>query len=172
MEQLTPYKYKAQNAGSYRELATFAITTSANVALYPELATIVIVPTETTPNIIKDFGSYIDREGLDFLITPIEIDGNNYVELLNDETTDAGTLRTIVRQLLDKGASMAESNRNSLSEISAKYEYEVQRGNDYKRWWQQTNQQLDRVKGQVKSIGILINSIFPEDVNCSSGSNS
>ena len=100
MEQLTPYQYKANNAGSYNALAAYAILTLANVAFYPEQQTIVVSPTEKSHKIIKEIGDFIDREGLDFHINPICRTAEDALDALADETVDTGTLRSIIKQLL------------------------------------------------------------------------
>ena len=161
MEQLTPYHYKANNAGSYNALAAYAILTLANVAFYPEQQTIVVSPTEKSHKIIKEIGDFIDREGLDFHINPICWTAEDAIDALADETVDTGTLRSIINQLLERQSKAAASNNNIIAEISEKYDIAVKSRDDYQRWWRESNKQLGRVKDQVQSIGVLINSIFP-----------
>lgn len=161
MEQLTPYQYKANNAGSYNALAAYAILTLANVSFYPEQQTIVVSPTEKSHKVINDIGVFIDREGLDFYINPICWTAEDAIDALSDETVDTGTLRLIINQLLEEQSKAAKKNNDIIAEISAKHDLAVKNCEEYKRWWHDSNKRLGRVKDQVQSIGVLINSIFP-----------
>ncbi len=103
MNKNTSYRYSANNAGSYNELAAYALGLTVNVSLYPRDLTIVI-----DGEAVNVIGKYIDGQGLDFHISPIEIDADNLDEIANDKLTDPGTLRKAIELLRNQIKDMNE----------------------------------------------------------------
>lgn len=157
MEQTTPYRYEAKNDGSYNELAAYATQLMGNVSLFPELSTIVI-----DGRFANDVGKFIDTEGLDVFISPIEVDDNNIHDLINTAAVDADTLRKIIYRIMEEKIAMAEAHKSVLDDITKQYESAKENSDMYKRWCHETTEMADRVKSQVKAIAVLINTIFPE----------
>ena len=101
MDQNTAYQYKALNEDSYNSLAAFAVSTPATVTLHPGLLTIVI-----TGDDANEVGKFIDREGLDFHINPIEFHDETLGAVIDCETTDAGTLRKIIYRMMGERSAL------------------------------------------------------------------
>lgn len=157
MDQNTAYQYKAINEDSYNSLAAYAVTIPATVTLHPGLLTIVI-----SSNATNEVGEFIDSEGLDFHINPIEVHDENLGEVIDNETTDADTLRKIIYRMMGQREAMEEQHKSILDEITAQRD-EAQKGRDnYSRWYSEEAAHNNRVKSQVQAIAVLINSIFPE----------
>lgn len=158
MEQTTPYRYEAKNDGSYNELAAYVTQLMGNVSLFPELLTIVI-----DGRFANDVGKFIDKEGLDFFISPIEVDDNNIQDLINTAAVDADTLRKIIYRIMEEKKAMAEANKSVLDDITKQCDFAKKDRDMYQRWYHETSEKADRVKSQVKAIAVLIDSIFPKD---------
>lgn len=158
MDQNTAYQYKAINEDSYNSLAAYAVTTSATVTLHPGLLTIVI-----SSNATNEVDEFIDSEGLDFHINPIEVHDENLRDVIDSETTDANTLRKIIYQLLEEKRAMAETHKSVLDDITKQRDSAKENRDLYQKWYHETAGKADRVKSQVKAIAVLVNSIFPED---------
>lgn len=157
MEQNTAYQYKALNEDSYNSLAAFAVTTPATVTLHPGLLTIVI-----SDNSTNEIGEFIDSEGLDFHINPIEVHDETLGYVIDCETTDAGTLRKIIHRMMAERIAMEDHNKGIIAEITAQRD-EAQKGRDnYSRWYSEEAANANRVKSKVQAIAVLLNSIFPE----------
>lgn len=157
MEQITAYQYKAINDVSYNALAAYVTNIVANVSLFPEKQTIV-VEGKSAYNV----GKFIDDQGLDFHINPIEVHDENLGEVINNETTDPGTLRSIIIRLLEDKAHTAERHDSVISEITRDRDIARKDRDMYMRWYTESNQQADRVKGQIQAISVLIDSIYPK----------
>lgn len=158
MELATSYQYKALNEASYNSLAAYASTIPATVTLHPGFLTIVI-----SEDAAKEVGEFIDDNGLDFRINPIEVDDDNLRDVIDSETTDANTLRKIIYQLLDEKRAMVETHKSVLDDITKQCDSAKENRDLYQKWYHETAGKADRVKSQVKAIAVLVNSIFPED---------
>lgn len=157
MEQNTPYRYEAKNCGSYNELAAYAINLVANVSLFPEHQTIVI-----DGKMAKDVGEFIDKQGLDFFIAPIEVDDDNIDSVVNSATTDSDSLRKIIKRIKERKADQEKYFKNIIGNISDERD-KIKKDSDlYSKFWSEADARNDRVKEQVKAIAVLINSIFPK----------
>lgn len=170
MEQYTPYRYKTDSPGSYNELAHYAINTMATVTLFPESQTIVITPTKQHGQIIKEVGCYIDREGLDFHITPVEIDDESIERAAISETADPHSLRNVILKLLGERKISEEKHESVLSEIANERtdlkrmlgEVSRERSVLRDRWLKATGENR-RIKEQVGAIATLVSAICPKD---------
>lgn len=159
MEQTTPYyRYEAKNDGSYTELAAYAVLLTGNVSLFPQLRTIVI-----DGRFANDVGKFIDKEGLDVFISPIEIDDDNLLSLINTEAIDTETLRKIAYRLIEQTNSMAEKHNNIIAEITAADDAVKKDRDFYRELYLKYANKNDRIKEQIRAIGTLVDSIFPED---------
>lgn len=158
MEQTTPYRYEAKNDGSYNELAAYAALLMGNVSFFPELRTIVI-----DGRFANDVGKFIDKEGLDIFISPIEIDDDNLLNLINTEAIDTETLRKIAYRLIEQANSMAEKHNNIIAEITASDEAVKKDRDYYRELFVKHANKNDRIKKQLRAIGTLVDSIFPKD---------
>ncbi len=157
MEQNTTIQYEALNDGSYNELAAYVINLVGNVSLFPAQNTIVI-----DGRFSNDVGKFIDEEGLDFHINPIEVHDENLGELIDNETTDPGTLRNIIYRLLEQRSHMTEQHETVIAEMTLKREAAEKDRDMYMRWYSESNNRANRIKSQVQAIAVLINEIFPE----------
>jgi len=157
MEQNTAYRYEAKNWDSYNELVGYAINLCANVSLFPGHQTIVI-----SSEMAQDVGKFIDDQGLDFYIAPIEVDDENLGEVIDNETTDSDTLRKIIHQLLDRESSIVAQHENDIAKITNERDVARNDRDMYQRWYRERGASEDRVKSQVKAIAALLNSIFPD----------
>lgn len=157
MDQNTAYQYKALNEDSYNSLAAFAVSTPATVTLHPGLLTIVI-----TGDDANEVGKFIDSEGLDFHINPIEFHDETLGAVIDCETTDAGTLRKIIYRMMGERSAMEEHHNGVLAEITAQRDSAKKDRDMYMRWYSDSTNREDRVKGQVRAIALLLNEIFPE----------
>lgn len=159
MENFTSYQYAANNATSYKALATYVINTSANVSLFPGKLTLVVAPTPENPDVVKELGTLIDNEALDFHISPIDGDID---EILAIETIDTDSLRHVIDIIKTENEedikvlqTRLESCENNLSK--------AQKDKDsYQKWWHESQQRESRVKEQVQAITTLMNSIYPD----------
>lgn len=158
MEQTTPYRYEAKNDGSYNELAAYATRLMGNVSLFPELRTIVI-----DGRFAKDVSKFIGKEGLDILISPIEIDDENLATLIHTEAIDTATLRSIIDRLIEQSNSMAEKHDSIMANTIAA-NVTVKKDRDYYRdLYLKYSNKNDRIKEQIRAIGTLVDSIFPKE---------
>lgn len=158
MNQNTPYRYSANNAGSYNELAAYALGLSVNVSLYPRELTIVI-----DGEAANAIGEYIDEQGLDFHISPIEIDADNLDEIANDKLTDPGTLRKAIELLRNQIRDMYEGRakidayyRNQQNALKADRDH-------YAKKWEDAYKSNMRVRSQIKAIAALMSAIYPDE---------
>lgn len=159
MEQTTPYyRYEAKNDGSYTELAAYAVLLTGNVSLFPQLRTIVI-----DGRFANDVGKFIDKEGLDVFISPIEIDDDNLLNLINTEAIDTETLRKIAYRLIEQTNSMAEKHNTIIAEITAADESVKKDRDFYRELYLKYANKNDRIKEQIRAIGTLVDSIFPKE---------
>ena len=158
MDLTTSYQFKALNEASYNSLAAYASTIPASVSLHPGLLTIVV-----SENAAKEIGEFIDDNGLDFHINPIEVDDDNLRDVIDSETTDADTLRKIIYRMMEEKRAMAETHKSVLEDITKQCDSAKENRDMYQKWYYETKQGADRVKSQVKAIAVLVNSIFPED---------
>lgn len=158
MEQTTPYRYEAKNDGSYNELAAYAALLMGNVSFFPELRTIVI-----DGRFANDVGKFIDKEGLDILISPIEINDDNLLELVNTATVDAETLRKVAYRLIEQTNSMAEKHNNIIAEITSSGEAVKKVRDFYRELYLKSANKNNRIKEQIRAIGTLVDSIFPKE---------
>lgn len=158
MEQTTSYRYEALNDGSYNELVEYAINLVGNVSLFPAKRTIVI-----EGRFLNDVGKFIDKAGLDFHITPIEVHDEDFEDVISCETIDAETLRYIIFRLLDQKGQTAKQNENIMAEI-AKDRDRMKKDRDlYMQWYMEKSEKVDRIKSQVQAVAVLFNGIFPKE---------
>lgn len=158
MDTKTFYQYKANNEGSYYNLANYVVNTPATVTLHPGLLTIVI-----SGNYTKEVGEFIDSEGLDFNINPIEVHDENLGDVIDNETTDAETLRKIIYRMMGQRTAMEEHHKSVIADMTAQRD-EAQTSRDhYNKWLRESVDKYNRVKGQVQAIALLMNEIFPKE---------
>lgn len=143
-------QYIANDKGSYTSLANFAVTLGTDVTLFPDYNTIVL--SEASAN---DAGAYIDKEGLNFHIEPIDADPEMLVSF---RTADAATLRGLAERLIGQKAAVDEELaqvRESLTK--ARNDVEM-----YSKWYRDELATNDRVKSQIQAIAVLYQSIFAD----------
>lgn len=146
-------QYIANDKGSYTSLANFAVTLGTDVTLFPDYNTIVL--TEASAN---DAGAYIDKEGLNFHIEPIDADDADPEMLVSFRTADAATLRGLAERLIGQKAAVDEELaqvRESLTK--ARNDVEM-----YSKWYREELATNDRVKSQIQAIAVLYQSIFAD----------
>ena len=159
MEQTTPYyRYEAKYDDSYNALAAYASTLTGNVSLFPQLRTIVI-----DGRFANDVSKFIEKECLEVFISPIEIDDDNLLNLLNTEAIDTETLRKIAYRLIEQTNSMAEKHNNIIAEITAADEAVKKDRDYYRKLYLKYVDKTDRIKEQIRAIGTLVDSIFPKE---------
>lgn len=158
MEQTTPYRYEAKNDGSYTELAAYVTQLMGNVSLFPELKIVVV-----DGRFANDIGKFIDKEKLDVFISPIEIDDENLVNLINTEAVDTYTLRKVIDRLVEQANSMAEKHNNIIAEITAADESVKKDRDFYRELYLKYANKNDRIKEQIRAIGTLVDTIFPKE---------
>lgn len=157
MEQNTAIQYKAVNDSSYNELAAYVVDIVANVSLFPGHRTIVV-----DGKAANDVGKFIDDKGLDFHINPIEVCDENFCEVIDNETTDPGTLRNIIYRILKQKRYMAEQHESVVAEIAKAREKAEKDRDVYFRLYSECNSRANRVKSQVQAIALLMNEIYPQ----------
>lgn len=146
-------QYIANDKGSYTSLANFAVALGTDVTLFPDYNTIVL--TEASAN---DAGAYIDKEGLNFHIEPIDADDADPEMLVSFRTADAATLRRLAERLIGQKAAVDEELaqvRESLTK--ARNDVEM-----YSKWYRDELATNDRVKSQIQAIAVLYQSIFAD----------
>lgn len=157
MEKIKSYEYAARDDNSYNRLAAYAINTPATVTLHPGLAVIVI------SEIAKDeVDKYIRTEGLDVTVRAIEVHDENLGEVIDSETTDSATLRSIIYKLFEQRGNVEMRHRKEIDDLTAQRDDAKERLENYKKWWNESESKYQRVKGQVKAISTLMNEVFPE----------
>lgn len=146
-------QYIANDKGSYTSLANFAVTLGTDVTLFPDYNTIVL--SEASAN---DAGAYIDKEGLNFHIEPIDADDADPELLVGFRTADAATLRCLAERLIGQKAAVDEELaqvRESLTKACNDVE-------TYSKWYREELATNDRVKAQIQAIAVLYQSIFAD----------
>lgn len=160
MENFTSYQYAANNADSYNKLATYAIFhTSANVSLFPGKQTLVVAPTPENPDVVKELGEFIDKEALDFRISPIDGDAD---EILALETADSDSLRRAIDLIKTKNEDVENSLQTRLEACENNLSQARKDKDNYQKWWLDSQHRENRVKEQVQAIAVLMNSIYPD----------
>ena len=146
-------QYIANDKGSYTSLANFAVTLGTDVTLFPDYNTIVL--SEASAN---DAGAYIDKEGLNFHIEPIDADDIDPEMLVSFRTADAATLRRLAERLIDQKAAVDEELANVRESLTtARNDVET-----YSKWYREELATNDRVKAQIQAIAVLYQSIFAD----------
>lgn len=146
-------QYIANDKGSYTSLANFAVTLGTDVTLFPDYNTIVL--SEASAN---DAGAYIDKEGLNFHIEPIDADDADPEMLVSFRTADAATLRRLAERLIDQKAAVDEELANVRESLTnARNDVET-----YSKWYREELATNDRVKAQIQAIAVLYQSIFAD----------
>lgn len=168
MDVNTSYRYKAINTTSYNSLAAYIATVpptaSVTATLHPALSTIVV-----SGNFVADVNRFIDEENLEFHINPIAVHAENLGEVIDNETTDAATLRKIIYSMMEKKRQSdeqheeeAKSPHSDLFKCEADL-LEAQRLRDsYREQWARCRAELTRVRKQVEAIAVMQQSIFPK----------
>lgn len=168
MDVNTSYRYKAINTTSYNSLAAYIAavppTASVTATLHPGLSTIVV-----SGNFVADVNRFIDEENLEFHINPIAVHAENLGEVIDNEITDAATLRKIIYSMMEKkrqSDEQHEEDAKSLHSDLLKCEadlLEAQRLRDsYRDQWARCRAELTRVRKQVEAIAVMQQSIFPK----------
>lgn len=146
-------QYIANDKGSYTSLANFAVTLGTDVTLFPDYNTIVL--SEASAN---DAGAYIDKEGLNFHIEPIDADDADPEMLVSFRTADAATLRGLAERLIGQKAAVDEELANVRESLTnARNDVEM-----YSKWYRDELATNDRVKAQIQAIAVLYQSIFAD----------
>ena len=154
MDVNTSYRYKAINTTSYNSLAAYIATVPPTAAvtatLHPALSTIVV-----SGNFVADVNRFIDEENLG--------------EVIDNEITDAATLRKIIYSMMEKKRQSDEMHDNIVKSLSDDLEkteaelLEAQRLRDsYREQWARCRAELTRVRKQVEAIAVMQQSIFPK----------
>jgi len=168
MDVNTSYRYKAINTTSYNSLAAYIATVPPTAAvtatLHPALSTIVV-----SGNFVADVNRFIDEENLEFHINPIAVHAENLGEVIDNETTDAATLRKIIYSMMEKKRQSDEQHDEEAKSLHSdlfKCEadlLEAQRLRDsYREQWARCRAELTRVRKQVEAIAVMQQSIFPK----------
>lgn len=146
-------QYIANDKGSYTSLANFSVTLGTDVTLFPDYNTIVL--SEASAN---DAGAYIDKEGLNFHIEPIDADDADPEMLVSFRTADAATLRGLAERLIGQKAAVDEELANVRESLTlARNDVET-----YSKWYREELATNDRVKAQIQAIAVLYQSIFAD----------
>lgn len=146
-------QYIANDKGSYTSLANFAVTLGTDVTLFPDYNTIVL--SEASAN---DAGAYIDKEGLNFHIEPIDADDADPEMLVSFRTADAATLRGLAERLIGQKAAVDEELAQVRESLTmARNDVET-----YSKWYREELATNDRVKAQIQAIAVLYQSIFAD----------
>lgn len=161
----TAYRYVAGNEESYNRLAAYAMTLVANVYAYPGQMTIII-----DGSAAREAGEYIDDMGLDFHISPVEVDSDNLEDVIAAETADPGTLCSVIGRLLAEKEKMTaeydkgclESAQEQIRLRNALKQTETDR-DMYKRWYEEASARTERIENQCKAISVLMDSISHAD---------
>lgn len=162
MDTKTSYQYKASNEDSYNSLAAYVATAptiaAVTATLHPGLLTIVV-----SGNYASIVDQFIKNEDLDFQSNPIEVHDENLGDVIDNETTDADTLRKIIYRMMGQKSAMVEHYESAIAEIT-KDRDTVKKDRDlYIRWYTECNERADRIKGQVQAIALLLNEIYPKE---------
>lgn len=158
MELTTSYQYKAINEASYNSLAAYASTIPATVTLHPGLLTIVI-----SENATKEVGKFIDDNGLDFHINQIEVDDDNLRDVIDSETTDADTLREVIRMIMARPAADDTADlRAEIKTLTGRKDFLEKDRDMYQKWYREGEAKAGRVRKQVEAISTLLSSIYPQ----------
>lgn len=147
MEQTASLHYKALDTTSYNSLAAYVVTLGVTVTLFPDYSTIVMDKADA-----ETVEQFINAKGLKFDIKPLAIHDENLGEVIDNETTDAETMRLIAYRLIGRTKAMA----NKLKDAEDNRER-------YYKFWMNANKENDRVKKQIEAIVLLYQSIFPQD---------
>lgn len=151
----TSYQYQAKNEGSYNSLADYAATMSATVTLIPSRQTIVIPESGAI-----EADEFIDSEGLDFGIFPIEIE-DNLDELIESEDVDAATLREVASRLRKELREKESAHSGIIEEITKELDETRKVCDKNAAMWHESMARSCRIREQVQAVSVLLDSIFP-----------
>lgn len=156
------YKYKADDEASFISLAAYVITLPFSVSLFPKYKTI-SVPEEAS----KCIGEFINSEGLRFLLRISDIEADEIEELLSDPVSDTFILRDIAEsfQADKKGAAALLAKANSeKAELKQQLEKAEINASRFYRDMLEAQRRYERLREQVQSITVLLNSISPTNI--------
>lgn len=157
MQQYPTYQFKALNKSSYSILAEYAITLPADVQLFPGELIINI-----GGNGVETAGMFIDDNGLDFHIAPIEPQDDEIEKYIDDETADPATLRKIIHRLIEQRRDSDEKQAGIIAEITKERDDARADRDKYLRWFSDGERQVSMAKARIEAISILLGSIFPK----------
>ena len=157
----TSYKYIAYDVESYEALASKAITTGADVALYPSQKTIIVTPTKEAEDVIQFIGEYIDNSALNFRIYPMEI--KEYSDLFSDTVLDGATAKKMANVLRQECDIDIFDLQKKLKEAKTSLETITKDRDNYQKWYHSSIVRESKIKEQLKAIGVLLNAINPNE---------
>lgn len=171
MEKSTSYRYEALNDKSYQKLSEFAARAAvATTTLYPKHKTVVISATDAELDFIGRTGKFIDDNGLDFHITPIERSGDPIEAIIADETIDAESLRQLVIEFKEYRDKLVKEHNDRVNDLHSEIDETVKKLNDasrerdqYADLWKVAHTRSSRVREQIEAIAVLMNSIYSKD---------
>ena len=163
MAYTTPYRYDALNEKSYKALATHVASTTLEASFYPKLLTIVVTPKEDEEEAFKELGMFIDAEGLDLHIDPIQPQEEIDDALIYSEVTPSCLLRNIVDEM------KAENKRQtdviaSLQKRQTACETELNNVRQdrelYSKWHNEESCRRHRLEETIKALRTLLNMVI------------
>lgn len=163
MENLTSYRYTANSSSDYNALVSFITGTVPAVAtLYPNLTTVVITP-NLEMDVIHVIGKFIDDEGLNFQIEPIEVYEDDVELSCFSGPVDCESLQTVIRNLQDEQKKLQERydtdtdeliKRNEVTEKKLKDSEEIK--DRYNRWYSEAQQKYAELCDVINATKTLM----------------
>ena len=160
----TSYRYIAKNASDYNALTSFVIGSACVCAsLFPSITTVVISPRPEDGDIVLEFAKFIDKEGLDISMEPIEVTPDMDSISCFNGPVDADTLYEVIRNLHRQRKELREKYDADTDELIRRNEkteslkHELEEAKDrYFKWYQEAQQQNSELCDFMKAIRTMI----------------
>lgn len=148
-------QYTALDQNSYEQLAGFAVGLASDVQLYPTHNVINIEMSSA-----DEVGLFIDKNGLNFQIYPIEVDEDNLRKITQSGIADPISLHRVIDILTAKIEETTRKNEETIAELKKSSEEAKKDLLNYQKWYGESINQRDRIRKQVEAIAVLMNSIL------------
>ena len=143
----TTLRYTLADRETYQELATFAVTLTSEVTLYPQMLSIVVC--DEDKDIVADYLN--DHDIIPAEEIELSTDYQNVDELFSETMCGESILRYV-----------AETYKGDKEAAEKRIEHLKTDRDLYRQFYNEVKEKSNRVEEQVKALAVLINNIYPQ----------
>lgn len=155
------YKYVANDSDSYKALANEVLKHEVVATFHPADMTIILSYSSGMEDILKNIGSFIDDNALNFHIDPIKVEG--YSPLFSDSILDGVTAKKMANIFSQERDADVFDLQKELNNTKTSLETITEDRDNYQKWYLKSIARENKIKEQIKAIGVLLNAIYPND---------